>query len=66
MVSIDLLNIGDKYVLKVSDNGVEFPDNIDYKNTDSLGLQLVTSLVDQIDGTVELDNVDGSNFKINI
>jgi two-component sensor histidine kinase len=62
VVSIDMLNIGDKYVLNVSDNGVGFPDNIDYKNTDSLGLQLVASLVDQIDGTVELDNVDGSNF----
>ena len=43
---------------------LDFQDNIDYKNTDSLGLQLVTCLVDQIDGTVELDNVDGSNFKI--
>ncbi|MGB9201302.1 sensor histidine kinase [Methanobacterium sp.] len=63
-VKIDLLNIDDKYVLNVSDNGVGFPDNIDYKNTESLGLQLVNSLVNQIDGTIELNNKDGSNFKI--
>lgn len=63
-VNIDLLNIDDKYVLNVSDNGVGFPDNIDYKNTESLGLQLVNSLVNQIDGTIELNNKDGSNFKI--
>jgi two-component sensor histidine kinase len=40
-VNIDLLNIDDKYVLNVKDYGVGFPDNIDYKNTESLGLQLV-------------------------
>ena len=50
-ITIDLLKIDDKYVLNIDDNGVGFPDNIDYKNTESLGLQLVTSLVDQIDGT---------------
>ena len=63
-ITIDLLKIGDKYVLNIDDNGVGFPDNIDYKNTESFGLQLVTSLVDQIDGKIELNNVDGSNFKI--
>ena len=63
-VRIDLFKIDDKYVLNVKDNGVGFPDNIDYKNTESLGLQLVTSLVNQIDGTIELDNGLGSNFKI--
>jgi two-component sensor histidine kinase len=50
--------------LNVKDNGVGFPDNIDYKNTESLGLQLVTSLVNQIEGTIELNHSEGSNFKI--
>ncbi|MGZ7236541.1 sensor histidine kinase, partial [Streptococcus pyogenes] len=30
-----------KYRLTVTDNGVGFPENIDYKNTKSLGLRLV-------------------------
>jgi two-component sensor histidine kinase len=63
-VNIDLRNIDGKYVLNVKDNGVGFPDNIDYKNTESLGLQLVTSLVNQIEGTIELNHSEGSNFKI--
>ena len=63
-VGIDMLKIDDKYVLNVKDNGVGFPEDIDYKNTESLGLQLVTSLVNQIDGTIDLDNDTGSNFKI--
>jgi len=50
--------------LNVKDNGVGFPDNIDYKNTESLGLQLVTSLVNQIEGTIKLNHSEGSNFKI--
>jgi len=63
-VYIDLHNIDDKYVLNIKDNGVGFPDNIDYKNTESLGLQLVTNLVNQIDGIIELDHSEGTNFKI--
>ena len=63
-VDIDLINIDGMYVLNVNDNGVGFPHNIDYTNTESLGLQLVTSLVNQIDGTIELNNDGGSNFKI--
>ena len=54
----------DKYVLNVKDDGVGFPDDIDFKNTESLGLQLVNNLVSQIEGTVELDCTNGSSFNI--
>jgi PAS domain S-box-containing protein len=47
------------FTLTVSDNGVGIPDNLDIENLNSLGLQLVTSLVDQLDGKIEVkrDNV---------
>ncbi len=54
----------DYYELKISDNGIGFPENIDFKNTESLGLQLVNSLTDQIDGEIELDSTNGTEFKI--
>ena len=54
----------DYYQLNISDNGIGFPENIDFKNTESLGLQLVNSLTDQIDGEIELDNTNGTEFKI--
>ncbi len=54
----------DYYELNISDNGIGFPDNIDFKNTESLGLQLVNSLTDQIDGEIELDSTNGTEFKI--
>ncbi len=63
-ICIELFKNDDKYVLNVKDNGVGFPDDIDFKNTESLGLQLVNNLVSQIEGTVELDCTNGSSFNI--
>ncbi len=37
-----------------SDNGIGIPEGLDWRNTDSLGLQLVIILTDQLDGTVSL------------
>jgi len=50
--------------LIVSDNGVGFPPELDFGQTESLGLQLVNTLVDQLDGTIELYHKNGTNFKI--
>jgi PAS domain S-box-containing protein len=55
----------DKYQLEVKDNGIGFPKDIDYKNTESLGLRLVTSLTEQIDGDIEFTTGSGTAFKIN-
>jgi two-component sensor histidine kinase len=43
-------------------NGVGFPEEIIYKNTDSLGMQLFNSLINQIDGQIELDKTNGTGF----
>ena len=42
------------FVLTVSDNGIGIPENLDIEDLDTLGMQLVTSLVDQLDGELEL------------
>ncbi|MCQ1536173.1 PAS domain S-box protein [Methanosarcina sp. KYL-1] len=54
----------DLLTLVVRDNGKGFPEDLDFRNTDSLGLQLVTTLVDQINGNVELSTNGGTEFKI--
>jgi len=63
-LNIDFHTKDDNLVLMVSDDGVGFPEDLDYKNTDSLGLQLVNSLTGQIDGNIELDRSKGTAFKI--
>jgi PAS domain S-box-containing protein len=51
-------------ILTVSDDGIGFPDHIDYRNTESLGMQLVLGLVDQLDGTIDFNNTGGTAFTI--
>ena len=50
------------FVLTVSDNGIGIPENINIEDLDSLGMQLVTSLVDQLDGELELKRNGGTDF----
>ncbi len=53
-----------KFKLEIIDNGRGFPEDIDFKNTKSLGLQLVNELVSQIDGIINLERNKGSHFTI--
>ena len=50
--------------LMVSDNGVGFPNDFDFKDSKSLGMKLINLLVHQINGTLELDRTGGTSFKI--
>lgn len=52
------------YTLIVSDNGVSIPQKINFENPGTLGLQLVSVLVDQLDGKIELTRNKGTEFKI--
>ncbi|MGE5437894.1 MAG: histidine kinase dimerization/phosphoacceptor domain -containing protein [Syntrophothermus sp.] len=56
----------EKAYLEVKDNGIGFPENIDIKNTESFGLQLVTAMVDQMNGNVITVNDNGCIFKIEL
>ena len=51
--------------LVFSDNGVGIPEDIDYRNTESLGLHLIVKLTEhQLGGKVELDRSKGTEFRI--
>lgn len=50
--------------LTVADNGAGFPKDVDFRNTESLGLQLVITLTEQLDGTIALRNGSGTAFEI--
>jgi PAS domain S-box-containing protein len=64
-VIIDLQTLPDDSIrLSVGDNGVGFPDQVDFRSTSSLGMQLVNVLAEQLGGTVELDKIAGTRFII--
>ena len=50
--------------LIVRDNGVGFSTEPDLKKVKSLGLKLVRSLVRQLDGEIEINNINGAEFNI--
>ena len=51
-------------MLIVADNGSGIPSEFDIENTDSLGLQLINVLVDQIEGHLEIKVDTGTEFRI--
>jgi two-component sensor histidine kinase len=53
-----------RVTLRVDDDGVGFPETTDVHNTESLGMQLVIALVDQLDGTIKLDRQRGTAIQI--
>lgn len=63
-VSVDSVN--EKVALTVQDNGIGIPKDFDWKNSNTLGLELVRTLVEnQLDGSVELERENGTKFIIN-
>ncbi|MDY0128921.1 MAG: PAS domain S-box protein [Methanosarcina vacuolata] len=52
------------FILTISDNGVGISEDLNIKELDSLGLQLVIFLVDQLDGKLELKKGNGTEFII--
>ena len=50
--------------LLVGDNGAGLPENMDWRDTQSLGLLLVNNLVRQLRGAIELSRHDGTQFEI--
>ncbi len=63
-LKLSLKSKDDNYELIISDNGVGFPKELDFQNTESLGMQLVNTLTNQIDGTITLSKKNGAEFKI--
>ncbi len=54
----------DELVLQVRDNGKGFPSGLDLDQVASLGLQLVNSLVQQLQGTIGLSSENGACSKV--
>lgn len=63
-LSVVLRSDNNQFTLTIRDTGVGFPDDLDFRNTASLGMQLVVTLTNQLDGTIELDRSGGTTFNI--
>jgi two-component sensor histidine kinase len=52
--TVELYREGESYVLTIANTGNPFPENIDLESPDTLGLQLVSALAGQMEGTIDL------------
>jgi PAS domain S-box-containing protein len=54
----------EKIMLKVSDNGIGLPANMNFKETKSLGLTLIHDLTQQLRGNLAIDLSNGTEFSL--
>lgn len=64
-VSVECYQTGDQEInLLVKDNGIGFPQNLDFRKTQSMGFQVVCTLTEQLEGTIEISREFGTSFHL--
>ncbi|GBO52121.1 circadian input kinase A [Pseudanabaena sp. lw0831] len=63
-INIQLTQTENQYHLIVADDGIGLPPDLDLANTESLGMQLVHSLTDQLEGTLLYNGENGTKFQV--
>lgn len=63
-ISVQLSEKSGLVNLKIGDDGIGMPEDYDILNSDTLGLQLVSTLVEQLDGEIKVDNSKGIKYLI--
>ncbi len=51
-------------ILIIGDDGTGLPDGMDFESSEKLGLQLVKTLTDQLEGTIKYNGENGAEFRI--
>jgi PAS domain S-box-containing protein len=65
-VAVGLQATEDQVILRVSDTGVGLPVDLDFRQTDSLGMQLVCLLTEQLGGTITCSRDEGTAFTLTL
>jgi two-component sensor histidine kinase len=64
-IRVELIELeGDLLRLTVQDSGVGLPVGFDIQKAESMGLQLVTTLAEQLDATLVVSNAGGASFQL--
>ncbi len=53
-----------KQIIRVADNGVGFPEELDLFNVQTIGLRVVTGLVEKLSGEIRMDRKTGTAIQI--
>lgn len=61
---VEMRGDGDGYLLLVGDDGIGLPEAVGLNNAGTLGMQLISSLVSQLSGTLEIRRGRGTQYQI--
>jgi two-component sensor histidine kinase len=65
VIKLKLKQSGSRVTLIIADNGAGLPNNFEDMSSDTLGLQLVVTLVEQLDGELTVNVNNGTEYLIN-
>jgi two-component sensor histidine kinase len=54
----------DNYFLTIKDDGIGLPNDLNFKNSETMGFKLVNTLVNQLKGSTIFSREGGTNFQI--
>lgn len=63
-INISLKKEGSFFKLVINDNGIGIPPEVDLNSPDSLGIELIYSLVSQLEGEIVISREDGTQYEI--
>jgi PAS domain S-box-containing protein len=63
-VTVTLTHTADHLTLRVRDRGCGFPEHLDFRHTESVGLHLVCMLTKQLEGIIALERDGGTTFTV--
>lgn len=63
-IELNLRRSDENVILEVIDNGIGIPEAFELDKSDTLGMQLIDTLVKQLDGIIEIDRSSGTRFSI--
>jgi len=63
-ICINLQRVRNNISVEVKDDGVGLPDEFSIENNASIGMNLIKTLTDQLDGKLEINNEEGGCFKV--
>jgi len=61
-IYLEFQKIGSDYEIRYRDDGIGLPADFDFRNTDSLGMQIVNALIKQLHGDIRLIIEQGTEF----
>ncbi len=64
MIGVYFRRIGNYYELSICDDGIGMPEDFDLNDTQSMGLEIICILTEQLEGKIEFERSKGSKFMI--